>query len=64
MLYEVITRAYNFDTFSGGFVEILAAEETFEHSGWYEGTADAVRKNFMHFKTQRPTHYVIRNNFV
>jgi glucose-1-phosphate adenylyltransferase len=30
-----------------------------EHSGWYEGTADAVRKNFIHFKNQKPTHYII-----
>jgi glucose-1-phosphate adenylyltransferase len=48
-----------FDTFSKGFVEILAAEQTFEHSGWYEGTADAVRKNFIHFRTQNPSHYLI-----
>ncbi len=58
-LHMHIAHAYNFDTFSGGFVEILAAEQTFEHSGWYEGTADAVRKNFLHFKTQKPTHYLI-----
>lgn len=58
-LHMHVARAYNFDTFSGGFVEILAAEQTFEHSGWYEGTADAVRKNFHHFKTQKPTHYLI-----
>ncbi len=58
-LHMHVARAYNFDTFSGGFVEILAAEQTFEHSGWYEGTADAVRKNFIHFKTQKPTHYII-----
>lgn len=58
-LHLHIARAYNFDSFSGGFVEILAAEQTFNHSGWYEGTADAVRKNFMHFKTQKPTHYII-----
>ncbi len=58
-LHMHIARAYNFDNFSGGFVEILAAEQTFDHSGWYEGTADAVRKNFLHFKTQKPTHYVI-----
>lgn len=58
-LHMHIAKAYNFDTFSGGFVEILAAEQTFEHSGWYEGTADAVRKNFIHFKTQKPTHYII-----
>ncbi len=58
-LHMHLTHAYNFDTFSKGFVEILAAEQTFEHSGWYEGTADAVRKNFLHFKTHSPTHYII-----
>ncbi len=58
-LHQHITNSYNFDRFSGGFVEILAAEQTLEHSGWYEGTADAVRKNFIHFKSQKPTHYVI-----
>ena len=58
-LHMHITNSYNFDRFSNGFVEILAAEQTLEHSGWYEGTADAVRKNFIHFKTQNPTHYII-----
>src|SRR5574344_3097547 len=58
-LHLHITNSYNFDRFSNGFVEILAAEQTLEHSGWYEGTADAVRKNFLHFKTQKPTHYII-----
>lgn len=54
-----ISNTYKFDNFSKGFVEILAAEQTLEHSGWYEGTADAVRKNFGHFKTQNPSHYII-----
>lgn len=58
-LHMHIANAYNFDRFSNGFVEILAAEQTLNHTGWYEGTADAVRKNFMHFKTQNPTHYII-----
>ena len=58
-LHLHIARAYRFDSFSNGFVEILAAEQTFEHSGWYEGTADAVRKNFSHFKTQDPKYYII-----
>ncbi len=58
-LHLHIARAYRFDSFSNGFVEILAAEQTFEHSGWYGGTADAVRKNFAHFKPQQPKHYVI-----
>lgn len=58
-LHHHITNSYNFDRFSKGFVEILAAEQTLEHSGWFEGTADAVRKNFIHFKSQNPTHYII-----
>jgi glucose-1-phosphate adenylyltransferase len=58
-LHVHLSQAYNFDAFSKGFVEILAAEQTFEHSGWYEGTADAVRKNFIHFRTQNPDYYII-----
>ena len=58
-LHMHITNSYNFDRFSRGFVEILAAEQTLEHSGWYEGTADSVRKNFIHFKAQNPSHYII-----
>lgn len=58
-LHLHITNSYNFDRFSKGFVEILAAEQTLEHSGWYEGTADSVRKSFGHFEAQNPTHYII-----
>ncbi len=58
-LHLHIINSYNFDRFSRGFVEILAAEQTLEHSGWYEGTADAVRKNVAHFRVQNPTHYII-----
>jgi glucose-1-phosphate adenylyltransferase len=58
-LHLHLAQAYVFDSFSKGFVEILAAEQTFEHSGWYEGTADAVRKNFVHFRTQNPDYYII-----
>jgi len=58
-LHMHLSQTYNFDSFSGGFVEILAAEQTFEHSSWFEGTADAVRKNLVHFRTQSPSHYLI-----
>lgn len=58
-LHTHIAMSYNFDRFSGGFVNILAAEQSLEHSGWYEGTADSVRKNFNHFSSQNPTHYII-----
>ncbi|MDR0600303.1 MAG: glucose-1-phosphate adenylyltransferase [Treponema sp.] len=54
-----IAQTYAFDIFSKGFVEILAAEQTFEHTSWFEGTADAIRKNFIHFRTQNPSYYLI-----
>ncbi|QGJ71749.1 Glucose-1-phosphate adenylyltransferase [Planctomycetales bacterium 10988] len=47
-LHRHIRQTYNFDIFSGGFVEILAAQQTTEGTAWYQGTADAVRKNLMH----------------
>ena len=48
-LHRHISQSYKFDHFSGGFVEILAAEQTFSDTSWYQGTADAVRKNLGHF---------------
>ena len=47
-LHRHISQSYKFDHFSGGFVEILAAEQTFGDTSWYQGTADAVRKNLNH----------------
>jgi glucose-1-phosphate adenylyltransferase len=47
-----IARAYAFDRFSGGFVTILAAEQTPASEKWYQGTADAVRRSIPHFKSQ------------
>jgi glucose-1-phosphate adenylyltransferase len=48
-LHRHISQSYKFDHFSGGFVEILAAEQTYTDTSWYQGTADAVRKNLIHF---------------
>lgn len=48
-LHRHIAQSYKFDHFSGGFVEILAAEQTYTDMSWYQGTADAVRKNLIHF---------------
>ena len=48
-LHRHISQSYKFDHFTGGFVEILAAEQTFGDTSWYQGTADAVRKNLTHF---------------
>ena len=49
-LHRHIRGTYSFDSFSGGFVELLAAQQTDEGgTDWYEGTADAVRKNLRYF---------------
>ena len=51
-LHQHIRRTYTFDQFSGGFVEMLAAQETPDAGAdWYEGTADAVRKNLRYIKS-------------
>jgi glucose-1-phosphate adenylyltransferase len=44
-----IVRAYHFDMFSSGYVQILAAQQTLESADWYQGTADAVRQNLRRF---------------
>ena len=44
-LHRHIRQTYRFDAFNGGFVEILAAQQTPENADWYQGTADAVRQN-------------------
>jgi glucose-1-phosphate adenylyltransferase len=44
-LHRHIANTYKFDPFSRGFVEVLAAQQTNEAADWYQGTADAVRRN-------------------
>ncbi len=43
-LHRHIARTYNFDSFHPGWVQVLAAVQTFSSEDWYQGTADAVRK--------------------
>ena len=49
-LHRHVQSTYHFDPFGGGFVDILAAEQTEKGSDWYQGTADAVRRNMLHFR--------------
>jgi len=49
-LHRHIRQAYVFDRFAGGFVEILAAQQTIVGADWYQGTADAVRKNLRYIQ--------------
>src|SRR5271170_4414136 len=48
-LHRHIQQSYQFDDFSHGFVEIMAAQQTPSSDAWYQGTADAVRQNLQHF---------------
>lgn len=57
-LHRHIRQTYNFDGFHGGFVEILAAQQTTEGANWYQGTADAVRKNLRYLQ-QPDIDYVL-----
>lgn len=54
-----IARTYNFDHFARGFVEVLAAQQTPEGERWYQGTADAVRKNLRYFLESDHEYYLI-----
>ncbi|MCU0276081.1 MAG: glucose-1-phosphate adenylyltransferase [Acidobacteria bacterium] len=58
-LHRHISQTYKFDGFSEGFLQILAAQQTIEDSNWYQGTADAVRKNIHYIKNQKVDHVVV-----
>jgi len=54
-----IAQTYRLDAFSGGFVEILAAEQTPDNPSWFQGTADAVRQAARHFESYDAEYYLI-----
>ena len=58
-LHSHLRTTYQFDQFRNGFVEILAAEQTFQGKDWYQGTADAVRKQIQVIKRRGIKHVLI-----
>jgi glucose-1-phosphate adenylyltransferase len=62
-LHRHIYRTYKFDNFGGGWVQILAAEQSADEdaadSDWFQGTADAVRKQLNHIRTANPEEVLI-----
>jgi glucose-1-phosphate adenylyltransferase len=54
-----IAQTYRLDLFSGGFVEVIAAEQTPEGEHWFQGTADAVRRAARHFSNFDAEYYLI-----
>lgn len=58
-LNDHIARSYLFDRFRGGFVTVLAAEQTPSSEQWYQGTADAVRQSNLHIRSYAHDHVLI-----
>jgi glucose-1-phosphate adenylyltransferase len=58
-LHRHITRTYNFDSFHPGWVQIWAAEQRFSRESWYQGTADAVRKQLFEIRSARLDYVLI-----
>lgn len=54
-----IKNTYNFDLFSSGFVDILAAEQTYKSQNWFQGTADAVRQSLHHLANYDYDHVLV-----
>ena len=57
-LNKHIKNTYQFSQFSSGFVDILAAEQTPDNQGWFQGTADAVRQCLRHIE-QYESEYIL-----
>jgi glucose-1-phosphate adenylyltransferase len=58
-LNQHIKNTYHFDYFRGGFVDILAAEQTPDNPGWFQGTADAVRQSLRHLNSHDADYILI-----
>lgn len=53
-LHRHVQQSYRFDDYHPrGFIEIMAATQHSDHTGWYQGTADAVRQNVRHFRNHK-----------
>lgn len=57
-LHQHILATYRFDLFKEGGIELLSPEEDSDKKIWFEGTADAVRKN-LHHLMKAPVDYFI-----
>ena len=54
-----LAAAYTFTSFTNGFVEVLAAQQTPDNSNWFQGTADAVRQYLPLFEDADVDEYLI-----
>ena len=54
-----VAGSYRFDPFSGGFIEVLAAEQTMTNLNWFQGTADAVRQHMHRFSGRENDYQLV-----
>jgi len=52
-LHRHIFTTYRFDSFHRDYITLLSAQQTLENRHWYQGTADAVRKNLDYIEDPR-----------
>ena len=58
-LHRHISESFKFDVFHTGWVQVLAAEQTLTSEDWYQGTADAVRKQLFEIQAAGSEHVLI-----
>jgi glucose-1-phosphate adenylyltransferase len=58
-LHRHIANSYVVDAFHTGWVRIWAAEQTISRASWYQGTADAVRKQLFEIRSTRAPYVLI-----
>ncbi len=59
-LHRHISQTYNFDFFRPGWVQVWAAEQSLtSEDGWYQGTADAVRKQLFEIRATGASHVLV-----
>jgi glucose-1-phosphate adenylyltransferase len=58
-LHRHIYRTYVRDVFAKGWVQVLAAEQTPRSADWYQGTADAVRKQMVEIREAQAQYVLI-----
>src|SRR5512135_421349 len=58
-LHRHISGTYRFDAFHTGWVQIWAAEQRVESADWYQGTADAVRKQLSEIQSTGAQYVLI-----
>lgn len=58
-LHRHIAQTYRFDAFRGGYVDILAAQQSMDNRDWYQGTADAIRQNIGTLNESGARHVLI-----